>query len=78
MENNYISEVLPQNESSEPHVRLPSLGVLHQKDKPTEHLALKAWPAGLHFGSLRSKSNKDVFLKAPTKISHAPGPRAKS
>ena len=31
-----------RNEGSEPHIRLPSLGVLHQEDKPPEHLALKA------------------------------------
>ena len=41
LENNYITEVLPQ-ESSEPHVGLPSLGVWHREEELPEHLALKA------------------------------------
>ena len=35
-----------RHESSEPHIRLPSLGVWHQEEKPPEHLAVKdsgAW-----------------------------------
>lgn len=31
----------PRTKGSEPHTKLPSLGVLHQEDKPSEHLALK-------------------------------------
>ena len=31
-----------RSESSELHVRLPSLGVWHQEEEPPEHLALKA------------------------------------
>ena len=30
-----------RSESSELHVRLPSLRVWHQEEKPTEHLAMK-------------------------------------
>ena len=30
-----------RSESSEPHVRLPSLEVWHWKEEPQEHLALK-------------------------------------
>ena len=36
-----FAEVLPQ-ENSEPHVRLPSLGVWPQEEEPPEHSALKA------------------------------------
>ena len=32
----------PRSERSNPHIRLPSLGFLHQEDEPPEHLALKA------------------------------------
>ena len=31
-----------RRESSEPHVRLPSVGVWHWQEEPPEHLALKA------------------------------------
>ena len=31
-----------RNQGSEPHIKLPSLGVLHQEDKLPECLALKA------------------------------------
>ena len=31
-----------RSESSEPHIRIPSLGVWHQEEEPLEHLALKA------------------------------------
>lgn len=41
LENNYISEVLPQ-ENSEPQVKLPRLWVWHQEKSP-EHLALKGF-----------------------------------
>ena len=50
LENNYITDIIPQ-ESSEPHVRLPSLGVRHQEEEPPEHLNLKAsgvWLQELH------------------------------
>ena len=38
--NNFWSP--PQEARTEPHVRLPSPGILHWKDKPPGHLALKA------------------------------------
>ena len=31
-----------RSQSSEPHVELPSLGVLHQEGEPSGHMALKA------------------------------------
>ena len=36
-----------QNESSEPHLRLPSLGVCHWEEEPPDHLALKTSRARL-------------------------------
>ena len=39
-ENIYTTEVLPQE--PKPHIRLPSLGVLHLEDKLSECLSLKA------------------------------------
>lgn len=43
LENIYIAEVLSLGtESSEPYIRLPSLGVLHQEEELPEHLAFKA------------------------------------
>ena len=49
------------SESSERHVRLPSLGVWHQEEEPPEHLALKANEAlsqELH----RTGGNRDSTL----------------
>ena len=40
LENNYIPEVLPQ-EDSEPHIKFPSLGVWHWEEETPKHLALK-------------------------------------
>ena len=45
VEDNYNTEILPQNEVSESHSKLPSLGTLHQKVEPSESLALKAYGA---------------------------------
>lgn len=41
LENNCITEVLPQEWSTEPHVRLSSLAVWQWEEQPQEHLALK-------------------------------------
>ena len=49
------------SESSEPHVRLPSLGVWHWEEENPEHLALKAsgsWSQELH----RTGGNRDSTL----------------
>lgn len=35
------TEVLPNNEISEPHIKLPIQGVLHHKDELPDHQALK-------------------------------------
>lgn len=37
-----VTEVLPKSTGSEPHIGPPSPGVLGQKNKPLEHLSLKA------------------------------------
>ena len=48
----------PRSKGSEPHIRLPSLGVLHQEDKPPEHLALN--PRETYFGeSQMAMGNRD-------------------
>ena len=50
-----------RNESSEPHIRLLSLGVWHQEKDPPEHLALKGrgtWLQELH----RTGGNRDSTL----------------
>ena len=41
LENNSITEVLPQEWSTEPHVRLSSPAVWQWEEQPQEHLALK-------------------------------------
>ena len=48
MENNFITEVLPQK-SSGPHGRLPSLRVWNGEEEPPDHLALR--PPGLEHRS---------------------------
>ena len=50
-----------RSETSEPHVRLSSLGGSHQKEEPPEHLALKAgraWAQELH----RTGGNRESAL----------------
>ena len=42
LENNYVAEVSHRNESSEPHIRIPSLSVWRQEEELPEHLVLKA------------------------------------
>ena len=66
-----------RSESSEPHIRLPSLGVCHWEEDPTEHLALKAsgaWVQELH----RTGGNRDSAFGGAHKMSHTPWPRAKA
>ena len=56
------------------YIRLPSLGVLCQEDKPLEHLALKT--RGLSFRRARGlKEIENSLLKGAHKSSHVPGPR---
>ena len=59
------------------YIRLPSLGVLCQEDKPLEdkpHLALKT--SGLSFRRARGlKEIENSLLKGAHKSSHVPGPR---
>ena len=65
LEKNYITGFFHRNESSELHVRTPSLGVQHWEEEPPEHLALKvsgAWLQELH----RTGGNKDFSLKGHT------------
>ena len=51
-----------RSKGSKPHIRLPSLGILHWEDKPPEHLALKASRA--YFPESQSAvGNRDSTLK---------------
>ena len=66
-----------RSESSEPHIKLPSVGVQHQGDEALEHLALKGL-AGLNCRSPTGLGETETPLSEGThKISHASGPRAK-
>ena len=66
MENNYITEVLPQEwKSGATHIRFPSLGLWHWEKEPSEHLTLKAsgtWSRELH----RTGENRDSALRGCT------------
>lgn len=63
-----------RREGPEPHMRLPSLKVLHQEDESLEHLALKA--IGAYFRRSRGVWEIDIpLLKGTHKISHILGPR---
>ena len=65
-----------RNESSKPHVRLPSLGVQHWKEEPPEHLALKSSETEvleLH----RLEKTETPLWKGPKKVSCALGSWAK-
>ena len=42
LKNNYTTELSHRSESSELHVRLPSMGVWQCEEEPPENLALKA------------------------------------
>ena len=70
------SQRLPyRNESSEPHIKSPHLGIWHWEKEPLEHLALKAR------GLVRSRSTglgetETPFLKGTHRLSRALGPRA--
>ena len=64
-----------RSESSEPHVRLPSLGVWHQEEEPLVHLATSV---GLECRSSTGLGETETTLLEGThKVSHALGPRAK-
>ena len=59
-----FAEVLPnERERPEPHIRLPSLGVLCSEDEPPKHLSLKASRASK---SQRVVGNRDSTLKGHT------------
>ena len=61
----WLQSFFPISECSEPHIRLSSSGVLHWKDKPPEHLALKT--SGAYFWtSKRAVGNRDSILKGHT------------
>ncbi len=65
-----------KSESSEPHIKLPCLGIWHWEKEPLEHLALKA--RGLvHRSSMGLGEMETPFLKGTPRLSHALGPRAK-
>lgn len=74
LENNYISEVLPQ-ENSEPQVKLPRSWVWHQEKSP-EHLALKGFDHS-NFTGLREIETP--LLEGTQRFqAHWEGPRGKS
>ena len=65
-----------RSESSEPHVRFPSLGVWHQEEEPPEHLALKT--SGLVFRrSTGWRETETPLFEGTHKVSCALGPWAK-
>ena len=65
-----------RSEDSEAHIRLTSLGIWHQEEEPSEHLALKVSGASSQKHH-RTGGSKQHSQRAH-KISHRPGPRAKS
>lgn len=74
LENNCISEVLPQ-ENSEPQVKLPSLWVWHQEESP-EHLALKGFD---HRNFTGLREIETPLLEGTQRFqAHWEGPRGKS
>ena len=65
-----------RSESSEPHIKLPRVGIWHWEKEPLKHLALKASGAcvqELH----ETGENGDPFLKGTHRLSHALGLTAK-
>ena len=67
LENNYITEILPQ-ESSKPHVRLPSLEVQHEEEPP-EYFGFEG-QQGLTTGAPQDWGNRLHFCRAQHKVSH--------
>ena len=59
----------PSSKGYEPHMRLPSSGVLQQEDKPKEHLALMVLTFRRTKGSGKERLHS---LKVTHKISQAP------
>ena len=69
------SQRLPyRSESSEPHIKLPRVGIWHWEKEPLEHLALKASGVCVSMGLGEMET---PFLKGAHRLSHALGPRAK-
>ena len=72
-----MQRFFPRSNGSEPHIRLPSPGVLHQEEKVSECLALKA--SRLAFGRARGLWETETpLLNSTHKISHTPAPRAEA
>ena len=65
-----------RTEDSEPHVTLPSPGLLPQEDEPPRAFTLKASAAKFQEPH-RTGGNGDFIFKGAHKISHALGPRTK-
>ena len=65
-----LQKFFHRSESSEHHIRLPSLGVQHQEEEPPEHLALKV--SGVSLQELhRTGGNRDSTLRGCTQgLSH--------
>ena len=59
-----------RSESSEPHIRLPSLEVCHQEEEPPEHLALNASRAAVQ-ELQRIWENTETTLRECTQVSCA-------
>ena len=65
-----------RSESSEPHIKLPRVGIWHWEKEPPEHLALKA--SGACMQELHGTGEAETpFLKGTHRLSPALGPRAK-
>ena len=61
----YIAEAFQRSEKSEPHIRLPSSGIMHQENEPSEHFALKARRA-CFLGTQSLEGSRDFTLKGCT------------
>ena len=63
--NTIAQRLFHRSKNSEPYIRFSGLGVWHQEEEPTEHLAFKvsgAWVQELH----RTGGNKDYTLRGHT------------
>ena len=76
VENNYTTEVHHWREGSEPHVRLPNLGVRQQEEEFPENQTLKASEIWLQDFD-RTGGNRDSTLGGHTQVVCTSGPRVK-
>ena len=72
-----LQRFFPRKEEPKPHIRLPSLWVVHWEDDPPAHLALKVSSSYSWEGRPRGLWEiQTPILKSTHKISHGPGPKS--